>query len=169
MRRANRPILTHATYFITCITHQRKKIFSNPQLAQIAIDQWKHYEKTYEFTLHAYCVMHDHYHVLLDVGKKKTISQILHAVNSYTATLINKVLDQEVKMKIFQRGYWDEIIRDQDMYWQKVSYILTNPYRMGLVRHPMNSYLYSNLNEWMDREGEEFLIDLFSRNHRWYE
>ena len=164
-----RLILDSTQYFITCTTHQRKKFFSNPRFAQIVVDQWKHYDKLFGFNLHAYCVMHDHYHVLLDAGMVKPISEIMHAVNSYTAMLINRDMDKRVKMKIFQRRFWDEVIRNVDMYWQKVSYILFNPYREGLVRNPMDDYKYSNVHEWIAREGEQFVMDLFSRHRRWDE
>ena len=169
MGRNKRPIIDNGIYFVTCSTHQRKTLFSNPKYAQVVIDQWKHYEVVIGFELHAYCVMSDHYHVLFDVGREKIISEIMHAVNSYIATVINKDLEKLGKIKIFQGRFWDEVIRSEDMYWQKVAYILLNPYREGLVRDPLEAFGYSNLKEWIQNEGEDFLLDLFSRYKRWSE
>ena len=169
MGRMDRLLISDAIYFITCSTFQRKKFFSKPQYAKIVVDQWKHYEMIYEFRLHAYCVMSDHYHVLLDVGKTKSISEIMHAVNSYISTLLNKELGKTRKGKVFQSGFWDEIIRDEEMYWQKVSYILFNPYRAGIVKSPIDDYRFSNIREWIERESDEFVLDLFSRYRRWHE
>ena len=166
MPRVPRPILTESTYFITCVAHQRRKYFANPALARIVVAQWKHYAVEDEFQLDTYCVMPDHYHVVLNVGKKKTISQILHDVNSFTATLINEELRNKTKVKIWQGKPWDEIIRSEEMYWQKVAYVLLNPWREGLVKEPLDSYLFSNIDEWREREGEEFLADLFARHRR---
>jgi putative transposase len=168
-RKASRPIITDGVYFITCSTFHRKKFFSNPKYAQIVVDQWKHYELTYKFTLYAYCVMPDHYHVLVDVGLTRTISKILHAVNSYIVTLINRDVDKRMKIKIFQGRSWDEVIRNEAMFWQKVSYILLNPYREGLVSDPLDDYRFSNIGEWIKREDEQFVLDLFSQYKRWYE
>jgi hypothetical protein len=78
-------------------------------------------------------------------------------------------MDKIVKVKIFQRRFWDEVIRNKDMYWQKVSYILFNPYREGLVRNPVDDYEYSNIKEWIMRESEQFMMGLFSRYKRWFE
>lgn len=169
MSRTHRPIIPNATYFITSATHQRRTWFAKPGFAQIVVDQWKHYETTYEFELHAYCVMPDHYHVVLNVGTKKTISQILHAVNSYVVTLISQQLDRKTKAKVWKGNPWDEVIRDEDMYWQKIAYTLLNPWREGLVSNPLEPYPFSNVAEWIGREGEEFLLDLFSRYKRWSE
>ena len=105
MNRTPRPIIPNATYFITAVTDRRQKWFAKPGFAQIAVDQWKHYETAYEFHLETYSILPDHYHVVLNVGEKETISQ--------------------------------------------------NP--------------YSDLAEWLEREGRDFVLDLFSRYRRWTE
>lgn len=169
MSRIRRPLIAKATYFFTSVTYQRQKWFINPQFAQIVVDQWKYYEKSYGFHLDTYSVLPDHYHVVLEVSGEKTISQILHAVNSYTATLINQMLGHAVKIKIWQGQPWDEIIRDENMYWQKVTYTLFNAWREELVNDPLEPYPYSDLAQWLEREVPEFLLDLFSRHKRWIE
>jgi putative transposase len=118
MSRRHRPIIPDAIYFITSTTHRQQRWFANPDLAQIVVEQWKHYEKAYEFQLHTYSVLPDHYHMVLDVGTTKTISQILHAVNSYTVTLINRKLGRRTKLRVWEGNPWDEVIRDEDMYWE---------------------------------------------------
>ena len=169
MSRIKRPILRNQYYFITSITHERRRWFAATDFAQIVVDQWKHYEAAYEFHLDAYCVLPDHYHAVLNVGVKKTISQILHAVHSYTATLINTQLGQITKIKVWEGNAWDEVIRSEEMYWQKIAYTLFNPWRAGLVQDPFELFPFSNLAEWYDREGEEFIASLFARYKRWFE
>jgi REP element-mobilizing transposase RayT len=161
-----RPIIPEAYYFITSTTYKRRKWFTNPDLAQIVVDQWNHYEIFYRFDLITYCVLPDHYHVLLNVGIEKTISQILNAVNSYTSTEINRHLGTNPKIKIWEGNAWDVVVRDDNMYWQKIAYILLNPWRAGLVDDPFDIYPFSDIHDWLDREGEGFLIDLFSRYKR---
>jgi putative transposase len=169
MAKIRRPIITNATYFITSVTGQRKQWFSQPRLAQVVVDQWKHYARAYQFRLDAYTIMPDHYHVVLNVGEKKTISQILQAVNSYTTTRINDILGYTSKTKIWQGEARDEVIRNENMYWQKVAYTLFNPWRAKLVRDPIEVFPFSNIRDWLDREGIEFVLDLFSQYKRWAE
>ena len=127
MNGMHRPLIPGATYFITSTTHERHRWFADPDLAQVVVDQWNRYERAYQFRLDAYSVLPDHYHAVLAVGTAKSISQILHAVHSYTATLINRKLGHGTKVPIWQGSAWDEVIRDEDMYWQKVAYTLLNP------------------------------------------
>ena len=156
-----RPIIPNGIYFITSVTYLRRKLLAQSALAQIVVDQWRHYENAYEFQLHAYVIMPDHYHVVLQVGEKKTISQILHAVNSFTATQINQTLGSERKVKIWQGKPWDKVIRDSKMYWQTIAYTLLNPWREALVHHPLERYPFSNIGWWLEQEGETFLLDIF--------
>ncbi len=166
MSRSPRPILPNASYFVTCVTHSRGRWFDKPEFAQIVVDQLKHYASAYHFLLAAYAVMPDHYHVVMNLTGEKTVSQILHAVNSYTVTLIARAAGSKMKPKVWQDHPWDEVIRDEDMYWQKIAYVLLNPWRASLVDDLLTVYPFSNLDEWLLREGKEFLLDLFSRYKR---
>ncbi len=164
-----RPIIPGATYFITSVSNERKRWFANPVFAKIIVDQLKFHEKAYEFHLPAYAVMPDHYHAVIVVGEKKTISQILHAIHSYTATLINQQLNSVDKVKIWQGKAWDIVARNESAYWRMVAYTLLNPWREGLVSDPLQSYPFSNIAEWREKEGDESLLDLFAQIRDWRE
>ena len=123
-------------------------------------------EDPYQYELEAYVIQPDHYHLLLDVGTEKTISQIMHSINSYFATQVNNHRGNQIKKKIFEESPWTEIIRDETMYWQKVAYILLNPWREDLVEDPLDEYEFSDLGRWKEDKGEDFLRDLFARYGR---
>ena len=161
--------LNNRIYFLTSVTYERKNLFQDPELAQIVEDQWKHYEETYDFKLHAYAILPDHYHAIIELSGDKDISQVLYAVNSYSAKLINEGINQDKARKIWQGEAFDEVIKSEDMYHEKLAYILLNPWREGLVDDPFGDYSYGNLSDIKKREGREFLEDLFSRYSRWSE
>jgi putative transposase len=98
-----RPIIPGATYFITSVTFQRQPWFANSSLAQLVVDQLAYYQTEYGFVLHSYAILPDHYHAVITPGATKTISQILHAIHSYTATCINQHLGKTIKIK-YGRG-----------------------------------------------------------------
>jgi putative transposase len=164
-----RPIFPGATYFITSVSYKRKRWFANPVFAKIIVDQLKFYEKAYDFHLPAYAVMPDHYHAVITVGEKKTISQILHAVHSFTATIINQKFENTNKIRIWQGKAWDVVARDEAAYWRTIAYTLLNPWREGLVDDPLQPYPFSNITEWREREDDEFLLDLFAQIWDWGE
>jgi len=151
---------------MTSVTEERKPYYSDGQLAELLEEQFHHYEDAYDYSLHAYVIMPDHYHLLLTVEGGKNISQIIHAINSYSATKINEKLDNGVKEKIWQGDPWTEVIRNEKMFRQKLAYVLLNPWRGELVDRPMDSYEFSSLDRWKEDKGEEFLQDLFCQYGR---
>ena len=157
------------TYFVTSKTHKSKNYFTNRKLSQSLINQFFYYEEQLGFDLHAYTVQPDHYHLLIKTPEEKDISEIIHRINSYSATAINKQLENQLKEKIWQGTPWTELIRNKDMFFQKLSYILLNPWRDGLVDEPLEEYQFSNLNKWRERKGDDFLKDLFSSYGRYQE
>ena len=165
----NRLNLEDYTYFVTSITYKRRELFTDPKLAKIVLDQWEHYQDLYNFDLKAYCIMPDHYHALIHPGGDKDLSDILYAVHSYSAKLINENMDEDGQKKIWQGNAFDEVIRSEDTFYQKLAYILFNPWRASLVKDPFDRYDFSNLGEWVDEEGQEFVEDLFSKYKRWAE
>ena len=164
-----RSIIPGATYFITSVAYKRQRWFDNYAPARVVVDQLKHYESVYSFKLYAYAVMPDHYHAVITPGYKKTISQILHAVHSYTATQIKLHLNFVRKVKIWQGKVGDSMARDEAAYWRMVAYTLLNPWREGLVRNPLQAYPFSNIVDWQDREDQEFLLNLFAQSWDWRE
>jgi putative transposase len=165
----SKPAPTQAIFFLTAITYRRVPWFGRPLFANVLIEQWHYYASRFSFCLDAYCILPDHYHVVIQIDKNKTVSQILHAVHSYTATLINQSLGHSKKVKIWLGGAWDKEITNDKMYYQKVAYTLLNPWRAGLVCTTLDYYPYSNLSEWRDKYGDNFLLDLFSQFKRWGE
>lgn len=161
--------LQKRTYFLTSATHERKELLKNKEFARIVQEQWKHYEEEHNFELHAYAIIPDHYHVLVELKGEEDISQVLYSVNSYSAKLINEQLEGQEYRKIWQGETYDEVIRSEKMYFQKLAYILFNPWRAGLIDDPYSEYQFSNLEEWVEVEGKEFLEDLFSKYKRWSE
>jgi len=161
--------LQNRIYFLTSVTYERKKFFTSEGLAKIVKDQWKHYEEEFNFDLQAFAILPDHYHVLIELGDEEDISEILYAVNSYSAKLINEKLEGEEYEKIWRGNIYDEVIRSKKMYFQKLAYVLFNPWRAGLVDGPFIEYRFSNLDEWVESRGKDFVEDLFSKFRRWGE
>ena len=169
MSRTPRPIIPGAAYFVSSVTYERRPWFATPAIAQLVIDQWRHYANEYQFRpgcvlRHARalpCRSHTHGHQDRVTGTA--------CGYSYIVTLIAQHLGVTRKPKVWQGDPWDEAIRDENMYWQKVAYTLLNPWRKGLVDNPLDPYPYSSLGELLARESEGFVLDLFSRYKRWHE
>lgn len=84
----------------------------------------KHFDRA-RYELHAWCVMPNHVHVLLYLANGRALPSIIHSWKSYTAHVIGRG-------PIWQKEYFDRVIRSPQEYADTKAYILRNPEKAGL-------------------------------------
>jgi REP element-mobilizing transposase RayT len=98
-------------------------------IAQIVIDSLHFYDNK-EYKLISYCIMSNHVHFIA-YKIKKPLFQVIKNLKTYTATQANKILCR--KGRFWQREYFDRMVRDRNDLDQKISYVINNPVKIGLV------------------------------------
>ena len=88
----------------------------------------QHFDRQ-RYDLHAWCVMPNHVHVLVSIEKGADLPKIVHSWKSYTAHQIGLG-------PIWQREYFDRVIRSPDEFCDTRAYIRNNPIRAGLNDWP---------------------------------
>ena len=77
----------------------------------------------------AFVVLSDHAHLILQPLKKDSgyfsLSEIMHSIKSYSASIINKLENRKGRTLWLNESY-DRIIRNEIDYWEKVNYIIQN-------------------------------------------
>ena len=76
----------------------------------------------------------EHVHVVVELFSGVTLARAIHAWKSYTANVINRLLGR--KGQLWQREYFDRLIRDREDLIGTVQYVLDNPAKAGLVEWP---------------------------------
>ena len=134
-------------YFITICTQNRKNILSAivgegsplPQLSRYGeiVDKWikKILEKYQEISVDCYVIMPNHIHLLLSVVKddgrgdpSPTVDAAMGWLKYQVTKEINKMRGTEGE-KLFQRSFYDHIVRNPDDYQEICKYIYENPLR----------------------------------------
>jgi REP-associated tyrosine transposase len=129
----------HGRYFITICCERRKTIFSEPNMAIAIIDQIKFASEKYKFGVHAYCVMPDHFHALLEGLAAE--SDLLLFVRSFKQAS-TRAFSGGNGTPIWQKKFYDHILRAKDSLSAVSWYIWMNPVRKGFCSEP-NEYSYS--------------------------
>ena len=141
---------TNGAYFITICTEKRVNILSQivgeglplPQLSDFGsvADRWinKIPEKYNEVTLDNYVIMPNHIHLLLSVSGKDgrgdpspTMQEVVGWLKYQITKEINSIRSQ-TGTKIFQRSFFDHIIRNDTDYTEIYNYICENPLRWNV-------------------------------------
>ncbi len=102
-----------------------------PELAQIMMDSF-HYLDGKDFKLVCYCIMSNHVHFIA-YKFQKPVEQIMKSFKTFTAHQINLKLNR--KGRLWQREYYDRIIRDRNDLSAKIDYVVNNPVKINLVNH----------------------------------
>ncbi|MBN1515109.1 transposase [Candidatus Sumerlaeota bacterium] len=97
---------------------------ARPEIAQIVKDAIFHFEGR-RYAIIAWCIMPNHWHVMLQPIPPHELSQILHSWNSFSAKQCNKLLGRTGTF--WQGEPYDHIVRDEEDYYNQVQYILNNP------------------------------------------
>jgi putative transposase len=74
--------------------------------------------------------MPDHVHVLVE---GRDASSDLQAFAHLAKQLTGYVYKQRTRRKLWQEGFWDRVLRDEDSTWDVVRYVCENPLRKQLV------------------------------------
>ena len=134
---------TTGAYFITICTHNRKMLFAPVGADSISA---RMIERTFIETIAQYrgvespiyVVMPNHFHAIntikrADIESAPTVSNIVQSFKRYSTIeythMVKEGLLAPFDSRIWQRSFYDHIIRNRDDYDQIYKYIYENPKR----------------------------------------
>jgi putative transposase len=117
-------------YFLTFCTAFRRPAFSDPAVAATLLMQMRRCATETGFAVLAYCFMPDHVHLLVaGVRADSALRSFVTRFKQASGYWYSKVNGHD----LWQRGFYDYVLRDQDATGEIAGYILANPVRAGLT------------------------------------
>jgi len=123
---------TGRPYLITTVTHNRKPIFSNFDIARLLIRELRKSSEKLMIESLAWVVMPDHLHWLF-VLNQSTVPEVVRHVKGKSARTINRY--RRYSGPVWQHGFHDHAIRKEEDVKAIARYIIANPLRAGLVEN----------------------------------
>ncbi len=118
-------------YHVVLLTHGRRAIFTEDLWARAAIDALAPVAQATSFEILAYCVMPDHIHLLAE-GRSEEDSDLKAFVHRYKQALGFR-FKQSTGNSLWQRSYYDHVLRPEEPSEAHAAYILGNPVKAGYV------------------------------------
>jgi len=132
-------------YFVTICTLHRQKI-ENLKLAQNALKQYgANAIEKFNIAIGRYVVMPDHIHLFVRGGPDFILSEWVKGLKR----AVGAAMKLCKKRLVWQPGFFDHILRNDESYSEKWQYVCENPVRAGLAESP----------EQWPYQGEIVLID----------
>lgn len=147
-----------ALYHITARGNEKREIFLEEGDWRRFFSLLKEVSQRYRAIIHAYCLMKNHYHLLLETTRAN-LSQVMHNLNTaYTGYFNHKY---KRVGHLFQ-GRYRAILVEKESYLVELSrYIHLNPVRAKLVKRPQD-WPWSSHRDYIGlRENEEWIEKSF--------
>ena len=125
-------------YFLTLCAFERRRHFVladaiaaiHAEFLRTSADCW--------FEILAYCFMPDHVHLLVEgMSDRSDLTAFVPTAKQRAA----HVARQSIHGRLWQAGYFERVLRDDDDTINVARYVVQNPVRAGLVRSP-GEYLF---------------------------
>ena len=128
-------------------------LLQRPDNAEFMISTWLVFHST-RYCLHAWVVMPNHVHVLIEPLGKYSLQKIVHSWKSFTA---KRMIGADALLsshgRVWQPEYFDRFIRDEKHYRAVVDYIHGNPVKARLVAKTQD-WPWSSAAAWRDGLGD---------------
>ena len=125
------------SYFFTVVTHQRTKSLSDPNTIARLKSVFDKIRGKYPFTMQAFAILPDHVHCIWQrpTGDSDFSLRWRLIKSSFSAGL-NHPVNQRGEREIWQRRFWEHLLRDEEDWRRHMDYIHYNPVKHGYVRSP---------------------------------
>lgn len=157
--------------FLTVVTCYRQKILINN--IELLRKSFKYARMKYEFEIVAGVVLPEHFHCVLRLNNENDYPEIVRLIKYYFSCHCSSNLplsDSKIKKLekgIWQRRYWEHIIRDEKDLNMHLDYIHYNPYKHYKI--VPKDWKYSSFNkfvkadyydiEWLNCNDKNKILD----------
>jgi len=123
---------------------ERRSIYLEPQDYEFFLDLLLKLHKDYDIIIHAYCLMTNHYHLLLET-KQNNLSKAIQFVNDKYSKYFNKKYSRSGHL--WQGRYKSYPLFDDVHFWIVAKYIERNPIKAGMVQD-VAAYRFQSFFQW---------------------
>lgn len=113
----------------------RRTIFEDDEDHRVFLAHLRFVLRRHGWECIAYCLMRNHFHLVVRTPQPNLADGMRDLKSGY-ATAYNK--RRGIDGSLFKRGYWPQLIQEDEYLITAVTYVVLNPLRAGLVSDPMD-------------------------------
>ena len=141
-------------YFLTFCCRDRLPLFNDRQIAEQTLAQFRRTSSLDAFAIRAYCLMPDHAHLLAEgLSQDSDFNHFAKMAKQRSGGLYARTHHT----RLWQEGYYERVLRDEEDARALARYIVNNPVRAGLVETP-EAYPFVGSDTWTLTELLESLL-----------
>lgn len=129
-----------ALYFFTVVSHGRRSLLTRPELRLSLRRAIQAVRQRHPFAIHGWVLLPDHLHCLwqlpqddADFGRRWSMIKRKVSQDFPDGAALSLSRQLRGERGIWQRRFWEHLIRGEDDYRRHMDYLHWNPVRHGLV------------------------------------
>jgi putative transposase len=134
-----------AFYHVTSRGNEQKDVYKSQRDREKFLEYLESSTERYGAVFHAYCLMSNHYHLLLETPAGN-LSQIMRHINGAYTTYFN--IKRKRSGHLFQGRYKAILVEIDEYAMELTRYIHLNPVRVGMVSRP-EEYRWSSYKSYI--------------------
>ncbi len=163
MSRKLRVISQSGIYHIILRGNNRMEIFRDHEDFEKLLSVLKRYKEKSNYEIYAYCLMNNHFHILLKIDTEP-LSQVMRRICVSYVYWYNQKYSRVGNL--FQDRFRSESVENDEYFLTVLRYILRNPVKAGIIKD-IENYKWSSYNEY-NSSGKltdiDFGLSLFSED-----
>ncbi len=133
MPRPPRLQIAGATYHVTSRGNRRQAIYHDDYDRRYFLALRDRVIGRYTWRLRAYCLMTNHFHLLIETPQP-TLSEGMQRLQCNYAAYFNE--RHSLDGHVFQQRFGSRLVKTEEHFLEALRYIAFNPVRAGLCEHP---------------------------------
>jgi REP element-mobilizing transposase RayT len=138
LRRLDAISIETPIYFITICVAKRRPLLNNDAAFAVLRSEWEGAPSRYGWSVGRFVVMPDHVHFFCVCDETsqggKSLSDFVGGFQQWTAKAILRNFG--LSAPLWQREFFDHLLRSDESYGSKWTYVRENPVRAGLAQSP---------------------------------
>lgn len=161
-------------YFVTITIVDWIDLFTRPDYKYMIVESLKYCQKEKGLTIHAWCIMSSHLHLIICRTGKASLSEILRDIKKYTSKRIIELIEvinesrrellfnafekaadrikRNSKYKVWQDGNHPILLDSNKMMELRLNYIHQNPVEEGIVEEAEH-FVFSSARNYAGTKG----------------
>ncbi|HUJ09391.1 MAG TPA: transposase [Verrucomicrobiae bacterium] len=125
------PLEVGVIYYVTCCTHDRRRVFTTEARVALALGELRETSRRLARLVGGVVVMLDHVHFFCSPMDRD--GHVLPSfVGAWRAAVTRRLSASGIHGSVWQKSFFDHMLRSDESYGNKWEYVRRNPDRAGL-------------------------------------
>ena len=156
MARAKRVLYDGAIYHIIQRGHNKDRLFKDAGDYKAFKNFIRKYRQKYSFDIYHYCIMSNHFHMLLKIRSGPDLPKTMHGITQSYSYYFRKTYKRIGY--VYQNRYKSYLIEDDSYLLECGRYIERNPFRAGIIKD-LSQYYWSSYNFYAKGKPDDIITE----------